>query len=141
MMQLIITALKAEAMPIIDYYKLEKEMSKFYPYYRGEDLEIICCGVGGGNLKKIIADYFKNGKKEVCQIINIGIAGSSIKSHNIGESFLVNKSINLGFNCENSLSTTAKLNESSILNFFSSRIDTLSNNSPFDIFIVFILKS
>ena len=47
MMQLIITALKAEAMPIIDYYKLEKEMSRFYPYYRGEDLEIICCGVGG----------------------------------------------------------------------------------------------
>ena len=99
MMQLIITALKAEAMPIIDYYKLEKEMSRFYPYYRGEDLEIICCGVGGGNLKKITADYFKNGKKEVYQIINIGIAGSSIKSHNIGESFLVNKVFDETSNC------------------------------------------
>tara|TARA_B100001109_G_C18821507_1_gene454760 strand:+ start:758 stop:1348 length:591 start_codon:yes stop_codon:yes gene_type:complete len=91
MMQLIITALKAEAMPIIDYYKLEKGMTKFYPYFRGEDLEVICCGVGGKNLKKIIADYFKNGNNNVNQIINIGIAGCSIKSHNVGESFLVNK--------------------------------------------------
>ena len=99
MMQLIITALKAEAMPIIDYYKLEKGMTKFYPYFRGEGLEVICCGVGGKNLKKIIADYFKNGNNDVNQIINIGIAGCSIKSHNIGESFLVNKVFDETSNC------------------------------------------
>ena len=46
MIQCIISALRAEAEPLVDYYKLEQDLSYDYPVYKGDDIRIICTGVG-----------------------------------------------------------------------------------------------
>ena len=52
MSQCIISALLAEAEPIINYYNLEKNFDYDYPVYNRGDLTIICTGVGRENVRK-----------------------------------------------------------------------------------------
>jgi len=92
MSQCIISALKAEAEPIINYYNLEKNFDYDYPVYNKGDLTIICTGVGRENVRKVLSDYYsKMLESKNYQFINIGIAGGKKGECKIGQCFVIEK--------------------------------------------------
>ena len=92
MSQCIISALKAEAEPIINYYKLEQNCEYDYPVYNRGDLTIICTGVGRENVRKVLSDYYsKMLETKNSQFINIGIAGGRKEECKIGQCFVIEK--------------------------------------------------
>ncbi|WP_024834684.1 nucleoside phosphorylase [Ruminiclostridium josui] len=89
----IVTALMLEAAPIIDYFKLKKDMT-IHPYsvYKGSDIALIVSGVG--KLKSAMASVFLynlygSGKNDV--LINIGFCGTNSKRFNTGSLLIANK--------------------------------------------------
>jgi len=58
MIQCIISALRAEAEPLVDYYKLEQDLSYDYPVYKGDDIRIICTGVGRKNIRRVLINFY-----------------------------------------------------------------------------------
>jgi len=92
MSQCIISALKAEAEPIINYYKLEQNCDYDYPVYNRGDLTIICTGIGRENVRKVLSDYYsKMLETKHSQFINIGIAGGNKEECKIGQCFVIEK--------------------------------------------------
>ena len=92
MSQCIICALKAEAEPIINYYKLEQICDYDYPVYNRGDLTIICTGIGRENVRKVLSDYYsKMLETKNSQFINIGIAGGRKEECKIGQCFVIEK--------------------------------------------------
>ncbi|EPR12704.1 nucleoside phosphorylase [Ruminiclostridium papyrosolvens] len=89
----IVTALMLEAAPIIDYFKLKKDMS-IHPYsvYKGSDIAVIVSGVG--KLKSAMAsvylyNVYGTGKNDI--LINIGFCGTNSQSFDAGSLLVVNK--------------------------------------------------
>ncbi len=89
----IVTALTLEAAPIIDYFKLKKDMT-IHPYsvYKGSDIALIVSGVG--KLKSAMAsvylyNIYGTGGKDV--LINIGFCGTNNKRFETGSLLVVNK--------------------------------------------------
>ena len=64
MLQCIISALRAEAEPLVDYYKLEQDLSYDYPVYKGDDIRIICTGVGRNNIRRVFINFYSKLSKE-----------------------------------------------------------------------------
>jgi len=90
MLQCIISALKAEAEPLVDHYKLEQDFSYDYPVYKGDGIIIICTGVGKKNIRKVLINFYSKLSKEPSyQIINIGIAGGKKGEGKIGDCFII----------------------------------------------------
>ena len=90
MLQYIIFALKTEAEPLINYYKLEQDLSYDYPVYKGDDKRIICTGVGRKNIRKVLINYYSDiSKQPNYQFINIGIAGANKGACKIGQCFII----------------------------------------------------
>ena len=58
MLQCIISALRAEAEPLVDYYNLEQDLSYDYPVYKGENIRIICTGVGRKNVRRCLINLY-----------------------------------------------------------------------------------
>lgn len=87
-MTLIHTALRCEAQPIIDKYKLAKISPKIY---KNDDLTVLISGVGEENTKRELEGFLSS--HEVLKAINIGVAGCSDKSIKIGELFCINKKL------------------------------------------------
>ncbi len=86
----ILTALKIEASPIINFYKLKKRDF----YFCNDKITLIVTGVGEENILKatnIIKRYFNISLNDT--IINIGIVGSKNLNFKIGELFFINKII------------------------------------------------
>ena len=91
MFQCIIAALKAEAQPLINYYKLDQDCSYDYPVYKGEGLTIVCTGVGRENIRKVLLHFCSSVTlPQNSQIINIGIAGGKKDDCSIGQCFIIN---------------------------------------------------
>ena len=89
----IVTALMLEAAPIIDYFKLKKDMT-IHPYsvYKGSEIALIISGVG--KLKSAMASvylYNKFGSGENDVLINIGFCGTNSKCFETGSLLVVNK--------------------------------------------------
>ncbi len=81
MRQFIISALHAEAEPIINHYNLERDPNYNYPVFNKDSLTMICTGVGRENVRRVIGDYFsKILEWRNFQFINVGIAGGK-KNH------------------------------------------------------------
>ena len=90
MLQCIISALRAEAEPLVNFYKLEQDLSYDYPLYKGEDIRIICTGVGRKNIRRVLINFYsKLSKKPNYQFINIGIAGAKKGVCKIGQCFII----------------------------------------------------
>ena len=90
MLQCIISALRAEAEPLVDYYKLEQDLSYDYPVYKGEDIRIICTGVGRKNIRRVLINFYSKLSKEPnYQLINIGIAGAKKGVCKVGQCFII----------------------------------------------------
>ena len=91
-MQIILSALKAEAMPLINYYKLVPNNSIGLQMYNNDLFTILITGVGKKNVNKILKEYLKKSKNiEEANFINIGIAGGVKGNCKIGEMFFINK--------------------------------------------------
>ena len=91
-MQIILSALKAEAIPLINYYKLVPNNSIGLQMYKNDLFAILITGVGRKNVKKTLKEYLKKSKNiEEAKFINIGIAGGVKGNCKIGEMFFINK--------------------------------------------------
>ena len=91
-MQIILSALKAEAIPLINYYKLVPNNSIGLQMYMNDLFAILITGVGKKNVNKTLKDYLKKSKNiEETEFINIGIAGGVKGNCIIGEMFFINK--------------------------------------------------
>jgi len=98
-MQCILTALKAESEPLIDYFRLNKSKSFDFPVFENKalDLSLIGLGVGKAKIEPRIKEFMNSVEYSFIQFINIGIAGSAETYSEIGELLLINKIIDENF--------------------------------------------
>ena len=90
MLQCIISALKAEAEPLAKFFGLKQDVSYLYPLYDGDDIKLICTGVGRRNIKNVLINFTQRIPKNTrTQFINIGIAGGKKNECKIGECFII----------------------------------------------------
>ena len=90
MLQCIISALKAEAEPLADYYGLKQDQSYNFPFYGNDEMKIICTGVGRKNIYDVLINFYERIPKNTkAQFVNIGIAGGKKNEHKIGECFII----------------------------------------------------
>lgn len=89
---LIITALQAEARPLIAFFQLEKKQLHEKLFYFQKD-EIVCLttGVGAKNVQKRLSVFLEKTDYNNTILINVGIAGGDSDHTEIGEMFLVNQ--------------------------------------------------
>ena len=90
-MQYIITALKSEARPIIDFYGLEFSGLGNFQLYKNDNLTLLITGVGRKNVSDVFNLFFKKNKVIKNHVINIGISGGRKGDCSIGQLFLINK--------------------------------------------------
>ena len=91
MLQYIISALKAEAEPLAKFFGLKQDTSYNYPLYDGDDIKLICTGVGRENIKNVLINFSEHIPKNTkVQFVNIGIAGGKKNECKIGECFIIN---------------------------------------------------
>ena len=90
-MQCILSALKAESDPLINFFKLKKDDSYSFPFYKKNDLCLIGIGVGKNKIEKTIFTFLNDYNSRSLQFINIGIAGGKINNSEKGEIYLINK--------------------------------------------------
>ena len=90
---LILTALKAEASPIIKFYKLRQDENLNNLYCNVDyNVKLLITGVGFKNTQKSIEKYLSENKISYHNIIiNIGSAGAKPDAGAIGELFYINK--------------------------------------------------
>jgi len=91
-MTLIHTALQSEAQSIIEYFKLTRDNSLDIKVYSNHEILVLISGIGKENTKTSLAKIFKI--FTIAKAINIGIAGCSDNTCNIGKIFCVNKQLN-----------------------------------------------
>tara|TARA_B100002052_G_C15725197_1_gene526006 strand:- start:238 stop:834 length:597 start_codon:yes stop_codon:yes gene_type:complete len=90
MLQCIISALKAEAEPLANYYGLKQNLSYDYPFYGTDEMKIICTGVGRKNINDVLVNFSQRIPINTqTQFINVGIAGGKKNKCKIGECFIV----------------------------------------------------
>lgn len=89
---LFITALQAEARPLIEFYQLEKKQLNEKLFYFQKD-EVVCftTGVGVNNVHKRLPVLLKNIDCKNTFLINMGIAGGNSDITKLGSLYLVNK--------------------------------------------------
>jgi nucleoside phosphorylase len=89
----IVTALAGEAIPIINAFKLKKDISySKFDLFKNENMKLILSG--SGKIKSAIATMYmivKDPPRPEDHILNIGICGTGQEEHKIGQMFLVNK--------------------------------------------------
>ena len=90
MLQCIISAIKAEAEPLADYYGLKQDHSYGYPFYGTDEMKIICTGIGRKNINDVLINFYERLPKNTkAQFVNIGIAGGKKNECKIGECFII----------------------------------------------------
>jgi len=89
----IITALMAEAAPIIEHFKLKKDITNnTYQLYRNYDIVLIISGVG--KIKSAMAATYlfsTYNSKERNFLINIGFCGTNSSKYRLGTPLLIHK--------------------------------------------------
>ncbi|MCB1179984.1 MAG: hypothetical protein KDK36_20570, partial [Leptospiraceae bacterium] len=92
-MYYIVTALAGEAIPIINAFKLKKDISYTkFDLFKNENIKLILSGTG--KVKSAIATTYmivKDPPRPEDHIINLGICGSGIEEYKIGQIFLSHK--------------------------------------------------
>jgi nucleoside phosphorylase len=95
----IITALKAEATPLIGHLNLEKIRSKPFEIYSNQNIILIISGIGNINIAiatTYLLSTFQTAKSD--KIYNIGICGSKSTNNDIGELYTIKKIVNQSTN-------------------------------------------
>ncbi|NLY44248.1 MAG: 5'-methylthioadenosine/S-adenosylhomocysteine nucleosidase [Clostridiaceae bacterium] len=96
-MVLFVTALMIEALPIIEHFKLKRDMDIHeYAVYKNQDMVLIVSGVGKIRSAVALAYlYAKTGATEKDIAINIGFCGASNKKYPLGTLLIINKIIDM----------------------------------------------
>ena len=90
MLQCIISALKAEAEPLANFFGLKQNSTYDYPLYDGGEIKILCTGVGRKNINNILINFYDRIPKNTqTQFVNIGVAGGKKNECKIGECFII----------------------------------------------------
>ena len=90
MLQCIISALKAEAEPLANFFGLKQNSTYDYPLYDGGEIKILCTGVGRKNISNILINFYDRIPKNTqTQFVNVGIAGGKKNECKIGECFII----------------------------------------------------
>jgi purine-nucleoside phosphorylase len=89
-MTIITTAMYIEAKVIIEAYQLKQDTTFCFDVYKNDSILLIVTGIGIIN-SSIATTYIINKIQNISHIYNIGIAGCSDKSIQIGSIFLINK--------------------------------------------------
>jgi len=87
----ILSALKAESEPLIDYFKLVKDTSFSFPVFLNNSIALVAIGVGKKKISDRINHFFLKFKKKNIYFLNIGIAGGHSEHSKIGSCYLINK--------------------------------------------------
>lgn len=89
----IVTALMIEAAPIIEHFKLKKDMTVYaYPVYKNDHISLIVSGVG--KVKSAMAAVYLLSIYNVTEkdiLLNIGFCGASSTRYDPGSLLLINK--------------------------------------------------
>jgi len=91
--QCIISALKAESVPLVHYFGLERNPNFNFPVFSRDDLFLIGIGVGTININSRVQTFIQSVKNDSVQFINIGTAGGKKNISKIGNIYLINKII------------------------------------------------
>ncbi len=91
-MTTIITALHAEAAPIIEKYDLQKAPNHPFPYYTSDTLTLLVSGMGSLN-SAIATTWYLTIHEKPEKLLNIGICASGRKEEKIGTCYSVRKII------------------------------------------------
>lgn len=75
---IIISALMAEAVPLIDHYKMKKQPKlPDYHLYRGAGIDLIVCGMGENRVQRGLKAYLREVNVDAqTRWLNVGIAGT-----------------------------------------------------------------
>ena len=90
-MQCILSALKAESTPLIDYFKLEKDTNFPFPLYQNKNLFLLIIGIGKEKIEQRISAFHKHYKLKNLQYFNIGISGGNPENSKKGQIYIINK--------------------------------------------------
>ena len=85
----ILTALKAESKPLINFLKLRKDSSFDFPVFSNNDIILVAIGVGGKNISRRVINVYNQFKRFNLIFINIGIAGGNSKNSKIGKCYSI----------------------------------------------------
>ena len=86
----IVCALFIEAKPLINYYKLKRDMTdNFYQVFKGDEVSLIISGTGKVSSVCAVSHILSRGFSSEDLIVNAGLCGSSV--YDKGSAFLVNK--------------------------------------------------
>lgn len=85
----IVTALAAEAKPLITHYRLQHQRNSAFPLYESATISLVISGVGVANAAAATAYLGARSNATSAAWLNIGIAGHSNAA--VGEVFLANK--------------------------------------------------
>jgi nucleoside phosphorylase len=91
-MTIIVTALYAEAKPIIEKYRLRKKEDALFPLYAGQDMLLIISGMTPV-ASAIATTYILSKNPQTDQIVNIGICGSTKEKDQPGNCYAIRKII------------------------------------------------
>jgi nucleoside phosphorylase len=91
--QCLITALKAESVPLVQHYKLKRDNTFDFPFFinHGMNIALVGVGVGTKNIRSRVNGFFGSQEYDNVQFINIGIAGGNKRRTKIGQLFLINE--------------------------------------------------
>ena len=90
-MQCILSALKAESDPLVNYFQLKRHSSFQFPVFVNNDLYLIGIGTGKAKVQERIYSFFETASDDFIQFINIGIAGGKNENSELGQIYLINK--------------------------------------------------
>lgn len=86
----IVTALHAEASPLIDYFNLKKDIAfKKFEIFSNNRISVIVSGIG--KIKSAVATTYFLGQVDPVCVINFGICGTPKPDYKIGDLVVVNK--------------------------------------------------
>lgn len=101
-MVFIVTALKIEAEPLIEHFKLKKDMNiNLFPVYRNPEITLIISGVG--KVKSAMAvTYLLSTHQTSLQdvLLNIGFCGTNSRKYSVGTMVAVNKVTDMDTNID-----------------------------------------
>ena len=90
-MQCILSALKAESDPLVNFFQLKRYSSFKFPVFVHNDLYLISIGVGKAKVQERIYSFLETIRDDFIQFINIGIAGGKNDNSELGQMYLINK--------------------------------------------------
>jgi len=92
-MQCILSALKAESDPLVNYFQLKRHSSFQFPVFVNNDLYLIGIGIGKAKVQERIYSFLETARDDFIQFINIGIAGGKNDNSQLGQMYLINNII------------------------------------------------